>query len=227
MDYVSGESINDEATVRDLVEGNMRLAHFYAAKGYEADQAEALSVAMDGLLRAARSWDGSRGLPFHTYASILIVRRFNDRRAKAWRRRHINSGLSINAQLEGGDGDEFGDLLPDERAVSPAAAAADSEERSCLRRAIRALPKTKRMLVIARFGEDRTLQEIGDEFQISRERVRQIVREAMETLRGSVASLSTGGGAFRGRDWKPSLNPRIKLGGRFPATRLGQPKEKR
>jgi RNA polymerase primary sigma factor len=58
-----------------------------------------------------------------------------------------------------------------------------------VRSAVATLPVTEAMVIRQRFGlgdrQPRTLQEIGDDIGLSRERVRQIVRHALTSLRDS------------------------------------------
>jgi len=98
--------------------------------------------------------------------------------------------LSLSAAV-GADGDgELGDLVCDSLAVDPADAAVASTLASQLDRFLTGrLDWRERRIVCMRFGLDgyerpRTLDEIGWQFQLSRERIRQIERHALSKLRG-------------------------------------------
>lgn len=81
---------------------------------------------------------------------------------------------------------EFGDHIEDERIPEEADAAMREEEVLGLLKAMESLPETSRYVLVRRYGLDAdkksTLKEIGAELGISRERVRQIQREAERAL---------------------------------------------
>jgi RNA polymerase sigma factor (sigma-70 family) len=98
--------------------------------------------------------------------------------------------LSLSAAV-GADGDgELGDLVADSLAVDPADAAVASTLALQLDHFLTGrLDWRERRIVCMRFGLDgferpRTLDEIGWQFQLSRERIRQIERHALAKLRG-------------------------------------------
>ncbi|HSS10115.1 MAG TPA: sigma-70 family RNA polymerase sigma factor [Acidimicrobiales bacterium] len=107
------------------------------------------------------------------------------REAATWGR----DPLSLSAEI-GTDGDtEFGDLLADRRAVDPAEAAAESTMTAEVERFLAAcLSDREKLVVQLRFGLDghggsRTLDELGQHFHLSRERIRQIEAHALSKLR--------------------------------------------
>lgn len=61
----------------------------------------------------------------------------------------------------------------------------EGEVRATLQRVIKDLPKRDRTILHARFFEEKTLQETGERFGISKERVRQIEQDALAKLRRS------------------------------------------
>jgi len=79
------------------------------------------------------------------------------------------------------------DLLSDERIDRPESAAHLSLLREKIREEVRLLPVRERDVLELRFGlgsdRPRTLAEIADVFQLSRERIRQIERHALDLLR--------------------------------------------
>jgi RNA polymerase sigma factor (sigma-70 family) len=79
------------------------------------------------------------------------------------------------------------DLLSDERIDRPESAAHLSLLREKIREEVRLLPTRERDVLELRFGlgndRPRTLAEIADVFQLSRERIRQIERHALDLLR--------------------------------------------
>ena len=88
----------------------------------------------------------------------------------------------------GDEGDsELGDFIADEDAVVPHEAADRSLLKERLERALGGLTERERHVIELRFGlidgKTRTLAEVGQEFGVSRERVRQIERETLAKLR--------------------------------------------
>ena len=81
----------------------------------------------------------------------------------------------------------FGEIVADSAAASPEAALMDQDARRRATRALAALSNREREVLELRFGlrnsHGRTLQEIADRFGVSRERVRQIEKRALERLR--------------------------------------------
>ncbi len=95
-------------------------------------------------------------------------------------------------QPMGDDDFSLGDLIEDESAVVPAAAAAQTLLREALRHALAELSERERQVVRMRFGlEDgqaRTLEEVGKEFGVTRERIRQIEGKVLAKLRDPMRS---------------------------------------
>ena len=97
----------------------------------------------------------------------------------------VSASVSLNQTL-GADGDqELGDLFTDREAPDPFDEAEESLRRQNIRKALDALPERDRRIVELRFGfegEPSTLEAIARELHLSRERVRQLEREALERL---------------------------------------------
>jgi RNA polymerase primary sigma factor len=95
------------------------------------------------------------------------------------------ASVSLN-QAVGSDGDgELGDLFQDPTAADPSELAADSLRRLSIRRAVARLPELERRVLELRFGfvgESASLESIGTELGISRERVRQVEAGALNRL---------------------------------------------
>ena len=93
--------------------------------------------------------------------------------------------VSLNQAL-GSEGDEeLGALFGDPSAADPADEAADTVRRAEIRRAVAKLPEKQRRVIELRFGfegDSRSLEAIGKELQLTRERVRQLEAEALEQL---------------------------------------------
>ncbi|HAL28077.1 MAG TPA: RNA polymerase subunit sigma-70, partial [Chloroflexi bacterium] len=94
------------------------------------------------------------------------------------------ANVSLNQQVGDGDG-ELGDLFADTTAAAPDEDAADSYRRQAVRKAITKLPDRERRIVELRFGldsEPHTLDAIGEELGLTRERIRQLERTALAKL---------------------------------------------
>jgi RNA polymerase primary sigma factor len=87
----------------------------------------------------------------------------------------------------GDDGAALQDFLEDDSAVGPDELAVEALGREALARALLALPKRERQVLGLRFGLDsgtpRTLEEVGAVMGFSRERARQVERDALAALR--------------------------------------------
>ena len=87
----------------------------------------------------------------------------------------------------GEDGAALADFLEDRGAVGPDELAVAAVGREALEQALNALPVRERQVLILRFGLDsgtpRTLEEVGAVMGFSRERARQVERDALASLR--------------------------------------------
>ncbi|HUZ02374.1 MAG TPA: sigma-70 family RNA polymerase sigma factor, partial [Thermomicrobiaceae bacterium] len=95
--------------------------------------------------------------------------------------------LSLETPI-GAEGDtQLGDLIEDRAAVVPAEAAAHQLLKEQVAAVLDSLTGRERRVLQLRFGlEDgraRTLEEIGQEFNVTRERIRQIEAKALRKLR--------------------------------------------
>ena len=98
--------------------------------------------------------------------------------------------VSLERIVGGADADgetKLQDLLQDTTALSPIEEAQYALREHEIREAVAGLPVRERNIITARFGlsgePPMTLEEIGDGFSISRERVRQLQNVALERLR--------------------------------------------
>ncbi len=93
----------------------------------------------------------------------------------------------------GDDGDtHLGDLIEDPYATSPVESATTMGLRETTRKALAGLPEREAEVLRLRFGidtaTDHTLEEVGRQFDITRERIRQIEVKALRKLRQSSGS---------------------------------------
>lgn len=92
------------------------------------------------------------------------------------------------AQPVGDEGDSvLGDFIEDERALAPIDTAAQQLMREQIDGVLARLPERERKIIQLRYGLNdgryRTLEEVGKEFNITRERIRQIESKVLKKLR--------------------------------------------
>ncbi len=95
--------------------------------------------------------------------------------------------VSLDTPIGEEDDSHLGDFIEDDTALSPADSATFSMLKEELANALESLTERERQVVKLRFGlEDgraRTLEEVGKEFNVTRERIRQIEAKALRKLR--------------------------------------------
>ena len=95
--------------------------------------------------------------------------------------------VSLDTPIGEEDDSHLGDFIEDDTALSPADSATFSMLREELANALESLTERERQVVKLRFGlEDgraRTLEEVGKEFNVTREGIRQIEAKALRKLR--------------------------------------------
>ena len=106
-----------------------------------------------------------------------------DLKGSLWDASSLNQPLSSDA-----DATEIGELIEDERASEVAGTVIGEMEMDWLADAVEKLPERHRYVLIKRYGlgeeEAATLAQLSEELGISRERVRQLQREAERMLAG-------------------------------------------
>ena len=95
--------------------------------------------------------------------------------------------LSLETPI-GEEGDsQFGDLIEDKNAILPIDAAIQSNLRETTTRVLASLNPREERILRMRFGigmnTDHTLEEVGQEFSVTRERIRQIEAKALRKLK--------------------------------------------
>jgi RNA polymerase primary sigma factor len=95
----------------------------------------------------------------------------------------------ISLQSPVGDGEDscFGDFIEDKSADDPQSTAANSLLREKIREILVSLSEREQKVLSLRFGLDdgysRTLEEVGQQFNVTRERIRQIEAKALRKMR--------------------------------------------
>jgi RNA polymerase primary sigma factor len=94
---------------------------------------------------------------------------------------------SLDAPLNDEDGTEFGELVGDDSAVDPAENLSDKDLQEEVADLLGVLDARERKIINSRFGLDggkaRTLEEVGQKFGVTRERIRQLQNIALAKLR--------------------------------------------
>jgi RNA polymerase nonessential primary-like sigma factor len=102
----------------------------------------------------------------------------------------VRTTSSLDSPISEGQDTFLRDIIEDPFCLSPADTAEGVLRRSEMMAWLKELPEKERTVILARFGldgeESRTLEEIGREMGLTRERVRQIETAALVRLRGII-----------------------------------------
>lgn len=166
-----------------------------------------------GLLRAAERFDGRRGVRFVTYAVWWIrqailgalasaapparpgrtgpggarARSVREPDAGGWREHRGGRVVSLDGGARRGDGTPLGERLADADAEDPGRTLEMRSLREALEAGMAFLPEREERVLRRYYGLDggapRSLERIGRELGVSRERIRQLKRRALARLR--------------------------------------------
>jgi len=97
--------------------------------------------------------------------------------------------ISIETPIGEEEDSRLGDLLEDKEVISPQEAAINSDMAKQIQKVLSTLTKREEKILRMRFGieekKDHTLEEVGQDFDLSRERIRQIEDKALWKLKHS------------------------------------------
>ena len=100
--------------------------------------------------------------------------------------------LSLDVPTDDGDDATMGDFIEDTKLESPINSIINKDLKDQLYKSMSSLEDREQKILIKRFGlEDdnpKTLDEIGEEMNLSRERIRQIEEKALRKLRNPIRS---------------------------------------
>jgi RNA polymerase sigma factor (sigma-70 family) len=175
---IDGLLARAEAVKNQIIRANLRLVVSIAKKhvGAGPNFFEVISDGNVSLMRAVEKFDYARGYRFSTYASWAIMKNY----ARTIPEEHYHVNRYVTGQ------DELLDGAADHRT----AAATDSLNgvRDVIAEGLKHLTPRERDIVAMHFGltEDgagHTLEELGRNLGVTKERVRQIEKRAIEKLR--------------------------------------------
>ena len=172
---------NEAGTVKEvLINANMRLVVNIAKRhsGQTDNFFELLSDGNMSLIRAVEKFDCHRGFKFSTYASWAIMKNFA---------RTIPDEKHRRERFVTGH-DEVFEVAPDVRSDEHEVVATKERATHSVNRLLEFLEPREREIIRMRAGLDNhakgmTLEEIGQQFGITKERVRQLNARAMKKLR--------------------------------------------
>jgi RNA polymerase primary sigma factor len=116
------------------------------------------------------------GLPHHKLAML---------------RQASHRPTSLDAPINEGEATEYGEVISDERATSPLDMLADKNLHSQIDGLLAVLDERERRIIDERFGlsgrKELTLEEVGREFGVTRERIRQLQNSALSKMRRALS----------------------------------------
>ncbi len=139
------------------------------------DYEDLFTVAQQGLWRAHISFDPDNGANFQTFARRVITNAFNalHHYSRANVRRDRIRSLSIDDDSDGTTFQHPSDCVPaDLKVIS-------DQEASLVRSSLDGLKTRDRQIILDRLVRERTLEEVGKDVGLTRERVRQIEKAAL------------------------------------------------
>ena len=159
------------AVENEIIIGNLRFV-ITVAKEYQNQGiplADLIAEGNFGLLKAIKNFDWSRGYRFISYAVWWVKQSINE------------------------DGDTILDLIENKEADNPEDVFQTKESlKSELKRILNVLDEREKIIVVDYFGlmgVPKTLSDIGLDFSLTKERVRQIKEKALRKLRNESETL--------------------------------------
>jgi RNA polymerase primary sigma factor len=170
----------DALTVKNqIIRANLRLVVSIAKKrvGPTNNFFELVSDGNMSLIRAVEKFDASRGFKFSTYASWAIMKNFS---------RSIPEENQRRERFMTGH-DALFESAPDNRSDQYERESGHRRSQAIVQGMLGRLNERERRILISRFGiggaDEQTLEQLGRELGVTKERIRQIESRAQEKLR--------------------------------------------
>ena len=171
-----------------LVEDNIKLAYFYVQRSTDLDQFYALSAAMDGLLKAAKTYSPDRGISFATYASLKIKWRLNTLRKFLADRKRGSDDISLDAPLADNEEKTLADCIFDNNAPDVVEEVCKTDEINMMLNCLKTLKTQYQQILQLHFGitdcaNELSLEKIGSQFGTSKQHIQKLEKKALKILR--------------------------------------------
>ena len=176
----------DTDRISRLVESNLPLARYYANQFNGIDFQQAFSVAMEGLLRAAKTFDESKGR-FSSYAGNQIKWGLMREHNKQAIRRKFFDGTQMDKEV---DGVPISETIMDESAARPGDRLERCEFLKRVKRHLYKLPPKLVKVIQLRFRHDMDFSQIGRLLGMSKQAAHQNYHIAIRKMRRSLGALA-------------------------------------
>ena len=172
--------------IEKRVKDNIKLAYFYVQHSTDLDPSYALSAAMDGLLKAASTYDPNKGISLATYVSLKIKWRLNILRKALGKLEEISLETPIIVYNDG-DTEILLDRLRDENAPDVVEEVCKNEEAKLMINCLNTLKPQYEKILSLHFGigdnKEMSLREIGAHLGKSGQRIQKLEETALRILR--------------------------------------------